>query len=239
MVVYPPLNPHRSLPTFSCSHAHSWDGTHLECDRQRLVAPPVGGQDRAQKVRAVGPDQLGRVVGDYLGHAAVFVGTQSWHCRRCVRLAAWRTHIVHLPWDRLEATGRRTEPPTGAGIYGNSHHNSVDYQKRHQRLSSSCLSLCLSLTRSGRETQSVCRCSLNLSASANGKWDLVSEHRVSKPSPLQTLVGAFKRHKIYFSGKKNNPRKPDDVLNDKFCFSNFSVEASMRHNAGVAAHVWI
>lgn len=33
----------------------------------------------------------------------------------------------------------------------------------------------------------------------------VSAHRVSKPSPLQTLVVAFKRHKIDFSSKKNNP----------------------------------
>lgn len=139
-VVYPPFN----------LAAHLWDGTHLKGDRQRLVAPPVGGQDRAEKVGAVGPDQLGRVVGDDLRHAAVFVGTQSWHRRRCVRLPGWRVHIVHLPWDRLEAIGRRTEPPTGAGIYGNSHHNSVDYQKRHQRLSSSSLSF--SLTHSVRNS---------------------------------------------------------------------------------------
>ncbi len=111
----------------------------------------MGGQDRAEKVGAVGPDQLGRVVGNDLGHAAVFVGTQSWHRRRCVRLPGRRVHIVHLPWDRLEAIGRRTEPPTGAGIYGNSHHNSVDYQKRHQRLSSSSLSF--SLTHSGRNSE--------------------------------------------------------------------------------------
>lgn len=197
--VWPPFN----LTTHICV------GTHLKGDRQRLVAPPVGGQDRAQKVGAVGPDELGRVVGDDLGHAAVFVGTQSWHRCRCVRLPGWRAHIVHLPWDRLEAIGRRTEPPTGAGIYGNSHHNSVDYQKKGTKGSPaplfSLLSF-LSLSHTLREKLgSVRRCSLNLSASANGKWDLVSAHRVSKPSPLQTLVGAFKRHKIYFSGKKNNP----------------------------------
>lgn len=149
--------------------AHHWDGTHLEGDRQRLVAPPVGRQDRAEKVGAVGPDQLGRVVGDDLCHAAVFVGTQSWHRRRSVRLPGWRTHIVHLPWDRLEAIGRRTEPPSGAGIYGNSHHNTVDYQKGHQNLPSCSLSFFLSHTEG--ETRSVRRCSLNLSASANGKWD--------------------------------------------------------------------
>ena len=178
----------------------------------------MGGQDRAQKVGAVGPDQLGRVVGDDLGHAAVFVGTQSWHRRRCVRLPGWRAHIVHLPWDRLEAIGRRTEPPTGAGIYGNSHHNSVDYQKRHRMLPSSSfsfLSLSLSHTTQGEKVGSVRRCSLNLSASANGKLC----ERVSKPSPLQTSVGAFKRQKIYFSGKKNKPRKLDDVLNDKLSLS--------------------
>ncbi len=67
--------------------------------------------------------------------------------------------------------------------------------------------LCLSLSHTQGGTRSVRRCSLNLSASANGKWDFVSAHRVSKPSPLQTLVGAFKRHKIYFSGKKNKPLK--------------------------------
>lgn len=227
-VVYPPIT----------AAAHHWDGTHLEGDGQRLVAPPVGGQDRAQKVGAVGPDQLGRVVGDDLGHAAVFVGTQSWHRRRCVRLPAWGAHIVHLPWDRLEAIGRRTEPPTGAGIYGNSHHNSVDYQKEHRSLSSSSLSVFLSLAL-WEKLGSARRYSLNLSAPANGKWDFVSAHRVSKPSPLQTLVGAFKRHKIYFSGKKNNPWKLDDVLNDKLFFSNFSGEASMRHNAGVAARMRI
>lgn len=187
--------------------AHHSDGTYLKGDRQRLVAPPVGGKDRAEKVGAVGPHQLGRMVGDDLGHAAVFVGTQSWHRRRCVRLPGWRAHIVHLPWDRLEAIGRRTEPPTGAGIYGNSHHNSVDYQKRHQRLSSSSLSFfsfSLSFAHTQGETRSVRRCSLNLSASANGKWDFVSAHNVSKPSPLQTLVGAFKRNKTHFSSKKNN-----------------------------------
>lgn len=54
-------------------------GNHLEGDRQRLVAPPVGRQDGAQKVGAVGPNQLSRVVCDDLGHAAVLVGAQSRH----------------------------------------------------------------------------------------------------------------------------------------------------------------
>lgn len=36
---------------------------------------------------------------------------------------------------------------------------------------------------------SVRRCSLNFSASANGKWDCA--HSLSKPSALQTLAGAF------------------------------------------------
>lgn len=144
--------------------------THLEGHRQRLVAPPVGGQDRAEEVRAVGPDQLCRVVGDDLCHAAVFVRTQSWHRRRGVRLSGWGTHIVHLPWDRLEAIGRRTEPPSGAGIYGNSHHNTVDDQKGHQKLSGCSLSFSLSHTE-GRNSELLRRCSPSLSASANGKWD--------------------------------------------------------------------
>ena len=164
------------------SATHNRVGTHLKGDRQRLVAPPVGGQDRAEKVGAVGPDQLGRVVGDDLGHAAVFVGAQSWHRGRCVRLAGWRAHIVHLPWDRLEAIGRRTEPPTGAGIYGNSHHNSVGLSEKRTEVSPAPPSLSLSHAL-GEKTLSEHRCSLSLSVSANGKMGL-DERTPRFKSPL-------------------------------------------------------
>ena len=35
----------------------------LECDRERLVGPPVCWEDGAEDVRSSGPDELGRVVG--------------------------------------------------------------------------------------------------------------------------------------------------------------------------------
>lgn len=107
-------------------------GTHLEGDRQRLVAPPVGGQDGAEEVGAVGAHQLGRVVGDDLGHAAVLVGPQPRDRR--VRLPDGGAHVVHSPWDRLEAAGRRTEPPAGARIYGNAHHNNREVIFKKQKL---------------------------------------------------------------------------------------------------------
>lgn len=129
-------------------------------------------QHRAEEVRAVGPDQLGWVVRDDLCHAAVFVGTQSGYRRRRVRLPGRGADIVHLPWDRLEATGRRTEPPSRAGIYGNSHHNSVDY-KTAAEVSPNSLKL--------GEKLNARRCSPKLSASANGKKAVSAQAARSPP----------------------------------------------------------
>ena len=206
--------PHRSSPIFqSRTHRAERVGTHLEGDRQRLVAPPVGGQDRAQKVGAVGAHQLGRVVGDDLGHAAVLVGAQPRHRRR-VRLPSRGAPIVHLPWDRLEAVGRRTEPPAGAGIYGNAHHNSVDDQNRKQapeRLLVLFLSLSHTHARSGGERVRRRRRSLNLSASANGKWDWANTS-VSGTVSTTNFSGRLQKDIKYTSpARKNNPWKRDDV----------------------------
>lgn len=91
----------------------------------------------------------------------------------------------------------------------------LDYQKRQQSLSSSSLlSFCLSFS---SLRNSLCAALLaepqRLLPTENGTFS--SAHRVSKPSPLQTFVGAFKRNKTYFPDKKNSP---DDVLNDKLFF---------------------
>ncbi|RLW12259.1 hypothetical protein DV515_00000624, partial [Chloebia gouldiae] len=92
---------------------------------------PVRGQDGAEEVGAVGTDQLGGVVSDDLHHGAVIVGAQPGHGGRRVLLLLLlllllgyhhRADLAHLAG--LQAAGGGAEPPAGAGIYGNTHHNS-------------------------------------------------------------------------------------------------------------------
>lgn len=98
-------------------------GIYFEGDGQRLVAAPVRGQDGAEEVGAVSPDQLGRVVRYDLSHAAVLLQAQPWHRAVLLTGPGRRVELVHLGRERLEATGRRAKPPRGTGIYGNAHHN--------------------------------------------------------------------------------------------------------------------
>lgn len=94
--------------------------SYLKRHRESFVTPPVRRQHRAQKVWAVGPHELGRVVRYDLHHGPVVVLSESRQLR--VRLLL---RIAHLPRHRLKAAGRRTEPAAGARIYRNAHHNNV------------------------------------------------------------------------------------------------------------------
>ena len=50
---------------------------YLEYDRERLVGPPVCGEDGAEDVRSSGPDELGRVVGVDHGEERLHPGPVS------------------------------------------------------------------------------------------------------------------------------------------------------------------
>lgn len=90
----------------------------LESHGERLVAPPVRRQHRAEEVRAVGPDQLARVVRKDVHHVP---GVRSWPDGPC----GGHGPVAVSNLAAGEGCGGRREPSGGRRLYGNMHHNSL------------------------------------------------------------------------------------------------------------------
>lgn len=90
----------------------------LESHGERLVAPPVRGEDGAEEVRAVGPDQLAGVVRQDVHHVpGVRSGPEGPRCG----------HGSGAVYNLTAGEGRggRREPSCSGRVYGNMHHNSL------------------------------------------------------------------------------------------------------------------
>lgn len=97
---------------------------YLESHGQRLVAPPVWGQHRAQEVGAVRAHQLARVVRQHV------------HYIPAVRPRPERARVGHGPravsdLAAGERRGGRREP--SGSVYGNMHHNNLESIPKFRR----------------------------------------------------------------------------------------------------------
>lgn len=90
---------------------------YLESHRECLVASPVWGQDRAEEVWAVRPDQFASVVWQDVHHIPGLGSCPQWS-----RGAHGPAAVSNLAAG--ERRGGRCEPSGGVRVYGNMHHNS-------------------------------------------------------------------------------------------------------------------
>lgn len=90
----------------------------LESHGERLVAPPVRREDRAEEVGAVGPDQLAGVVRQDVHHVP---GVRSWP----EGPGGGHGPVAVSNLTAGEGRGGRREPSGRGRLYGNMHHNSL------------------------------------------------------------------------------------------------------------------
>lgn len=90
----------------------------LESHGERLVAPPVRREDRAEEVGAVGPDQLASMVRQDVHHVP---GVRSWP----EGPGGGHGPVAVSNLAAGEGRGGRREPSGRGRLYGNMHHNSL------------------------------------------------------------------------------------------------------------------